>query len=459
MNRTKTAQGLPTALLVAIGIAQCLMTPLCLAQDEVVDMVVELLKGADPDMRVLALQQIREELPGEAATKRFVEVLPTLSTDLQVQLIDALGERGDAAARPAILKMLNSDSEPIRDVAARALAGVASPDDIPVLANMAGTGSGPEKTGARRSLRLLRGNKMNTAMTEALKQAPATSRVELISALIDRNVKESAKTVFALANDPNLAVRMAVLDAFAAMADANDTPMVVQRLTSAKDRMEIRKATQALQATCRRARAKSAQAVIAGFQGADPTTRIYLMRALAEARGPKSLNEILARMKDQDKRVQSEAVRILTSWPDRAAAPALEKLALDVKTPRNHVLAIRGLVRLAGPSKKRAADLNAMKHAMKLATRNEEMVLIMGALGTIPTVDSLAMVSPFLDEPALVENAGLAAVLIAEKIGQDKKAQVKAVMQKVLSAVKNDKTRSRAQAVLNPPATAAPIKN
>jgi len=411
-------------------------------------MIVELVSGSDNDMRMLAFQQIREEVPGKDATMRFVELLPELAPDVQVQMIDALGERGDAAARPVILKMLNSKTEAIRAIAARALSGLASPTDIPVLAMVAATGSDPEKEAARYSLRHLRGNEMNAAMTEALKNADAKPRIELIAALIDRNVKESLPVLLKSADDPDLALRLAVLDALRAMADENHTAVVVKRLKSAKDKSERKQAARALLATCRRGQTKCAEAVIAGFDGADATTRISLMRALPLAGGPKSLNEIVARLKDNDKSVSVEAVRVLAGWPDPAATPYLKKLARDVKNLRNHVLAIRGIVRLASPGKDRPADLATLSEALQLATRKQEKVLVLGTLGTIPTLESLALVASSLDQPAIVEDAGFAAVLIAEKISGGNKGQVRAVMQKVAETVQSEKTRDRAKKVL-----------
>jgi len=411
-------------------------------------MIVELVSGSDNDMRLLALQQIREEVPGKDATMRFVELLPELAPDLQIQMIDALGERGDVAARPVILKMLDSKTEAIRAVAARALAGLASPADIPVLAKVAATGSATEKEAARHSLRQLRGNEMNAAMTEALKSADAKPRIELIAALIDRNVAESLPVVLKSADDPDLAVRLAVLGALRAMADENQTAVVVKRLKSAKDKSERKQAALALLATCKRGRTKCVKAVIAGLDGADAATRILLMRALPLAGGPKSLNEIVARLKDDDKGVRVEAVRVLAGWPDRGAIVHLKKLAHDVKNLRNHVLAIRGMVRLASPGKDRAADLITLSEAMKLATRKQEKVLVLGTLGTIPTLKSLALVASGLDQPAIAEDAGFVAVLIAEKINTDNKGQVRAVIQKVAETVQSEKTRDRAKKVL-----------
>ena len=88
------------AVLLSIGLTSFLTAEARGADDDAVDMIVELVSGSDNDMRELALQQIREKVPGKDATMRFVKLLPTLPTDVQVKLIDALGDRGDAAARP-----------------------------------------------------------------------------------------------------------------------------------------------------------------------------------------------------------------------------------------------------------------------------------------------------------------------------------------------------------------------
>ena len=443
-----THRRLLAALSFSVGLALFLTGAARAADDEVVDMIVELLSGSDDDMRMLALQQIREKVPGKDATRRFLELLPKLPTDVQVKLIDALGERGDAAARPVILKMLSSKTEAIRAMAARALSGLASPADIPVLAKVAATGSDPEKEAARHSLRQLRGNEMNAAMTEALKSADAQAKIELITALIDRNVKESMPVVLEHADDSELAVRLAVLAALRAMADENHTAVVVKRLKSAQDKSERKQAALALLATCRRGQTKCADAVIAGIDGADAATRIFLMRALPLAGGPKSLNEIVARLKDDDEGVSVEALRVLAGWPDPAAIPHLKELARDVKNLRNHVLAIRGIVRLASPGKDHPADVATLSEAMKLATRKEEKVLVLGALGTIPTLESLALVASGLDQPEIAEDAGFVAVLIAERISGGNTGQVQAVMQKVAETVQSQKTRDRAKKVM-----------
>ncbi|MBN1815848.1 MAG: HEAT repeat domain-containing protein [Sedimentisphaerales bacterium] len=416
--------------------------------NEVADMIIELLRGSDNDMRMLAIQQIREAAPGKDATRRFADLLPTLTPDVQALLIEALGERDDATARPAILTMLDSDTEAIRVATTRALSRLASPDDLPVLARMAATGSNAEKEAARYSLRQVRGKEMNTVMIDILTNADAKRKIELIAALTDRNAKEALPVALKSKDDADLAVRLAVLDALRVMADENHTTFLVKRFKSSTDKSERKQAELALLATCRRERTKCADAVIAGFDGADAATCMSLMHALALAGGPESLNVVVALLEDEDQDVRGEAVRVLAGWSDPAAIAHLKKLAYDVKDLRNHVLAMRGIVRLASPGKDRPADFATLSEALKLAMRKEEKVLALGALGTVPTPESLVLAASCLDQPEIAEDAALAAVLIAEKIGKDNTNQVRTAMQKVIETVQSETTRDRAKKIL-----------
>ena len=121
-------------------------------------MIVNLVSDKDKDMRAVGLQQVREEAKGAAATKRFAALLPKLSPEAQAALLDALADRGDAAARPAVLEMLKSREEPVRAaiVAGLGLAG-RSGRRAAAWRNRSTTAPAAEKTAARASLARLRG--------------------------------------------------------------------------------------------------------------------------------------------------------------------------------------------------------------------------------------------------------------------------------------------------------------
>jgi HEAT repeat protein len=142
------------------------------------------------------------------------------------------------------------------------------------------------------------------------------------------------------------------------------------------------------------------------------------------------LAAVVQRIRTEEPVVRDEAVRMLSSWNDPAAVPPLLALAETAQNARHQLLAVRGLVRLASPVGERPADLKTLGQALALAKRPEEKRLALSALANVPTVASLNIVVPLLDDPALAEDAALAVVTIAEKMPQETRSQAKAALQK-----------------------------
>ena len=416
--------------------------------DALIQMVVELLSDADRDMRAVGLQQVREEVPGEAATNRFAALLPKLKPGAQADLLEALGDRGDAAARPAVVMMLLSQEESVRAAVLRALGALGDTSDVVLLALKAATGSGLEKRAARQSLVRLRGDDVNATIVAALAVGGSKVRVELLGVLAARGAKETLPTVIAGAEDSEASVRLAALDALRFLADQRHVATIVEILKAAKDDQSRRKAELALLVVCSRGGQVCADAIIAGLAQADVPSRVVLLRALARAGGPKALAEVVARLDDDDRTVRDEAVRMLSIWPTREAMEPLRVFAFPGDNRRYQVLAIRGLARLAGPQGDQPADLKTLSELMSSVKPLADKRLVLGALGGAATAEALAMALSNMDQSDLVEEAGAAAARIAEKMGEGEGDTVFRAMKKVLDGTKNPHTRARALGVL-----------
>ena len=157
---------------------------------------------------------------------------------------------------------------------------------------------------------------------------------------------------------------------------------------------------------------------------------------------------MVACRKDEDEAVRDQSVRMLSGWPDPVVLPELLAIAESTDGVRHQVLAIRGLVRLAGPQKDKPADVKMLTRAMELAKRPHEKRLVLGVLGGVATPASLAVVVPALDDSALVNEAGLAVVSIAEKMKEGSKDELRTAVRKVLKTTKNQQVRRRAEQVL-----------
>ncbi len=446
INRTTTV---PALLL--FGLA-CLAGSLSQAaqaepNEPLVQMIVELINDKDRDMRALGFQQVREEVPGEAATKRFAALVKELPPDGKAGLLEALGDRQDAAARPTVLEMLGSQDPAVRTAALKALGSLGTVADVPLLAGKTATGSDPVKNAARGSLVRLRGDDVNGAIVAAMAKAEPDVRVALLGVLAARNARESLPDVLKSVKAEDPGVRSAALGALRFLADENDTAAIAGILKAGDD-AQRKKAELALLAVCSRGGQTSAKAIIAALADADVPSRIALLHGLARAGGAASLEAIVARLKDDDEAVRAEAVRMLSGWGDPAAVPHLLEIAKPSESLRHRVLAIRGLVRLASPRDDKPADLKMLSELIKLARRPQEKCLVLGVLGGVGTSESLALVTPALDDPTLAEEAGLAAVMIAEKMKDGDKSKIRAAMEKVRRQVKNQKVRDRAQKIL-----------
>jgi HEAT repeat protein len=446
-------------IVVALGLGlACTLTNRAMAAEEkpddtVIKLVVDLLGDKDLEMRAVGLQQVREEAPGEAATKKFAALLPKLSPDARAGLLEALGDRGDVVARPAVLEMLGGNQEEaVRAAALKALGALGGAADVPLLADKAASDAKLEKGAARLSLVRLRGDDINQAIVSAMAAGKPNVRAELLGVLAARGAKETLPTVLASAEDPDAVVRLAALGALRFLADEGQVATIVKILKTAKDPQERHKAELALLVVGTRSGQACAEPIIAGLADADPAARIALLHVLARAGGEKALAEVVARLKDNDQAVRDEALRLLSIWADPAAAEHLRAVAKDGKTLREQVLAIRGLVRQASPQGEKPADLKVLAEALSLAKRPQEKRLVLGVLGGVATPQSLALVTPAIDQPGLADEAGLAAVMIAEKMTTSgDKSALRSAMEKVLRSTKSPKIRERAQKVLNAP--------
>lgn len=330
--------------------------------ETVLETIRQLLEDPDRDMRALALQQIRE-VPGRAATERFAAMLPQLRPEVQAGLLEALGDRADPAARPAVVKMLSSPQETVRAAALKALGSLGTLADVPVLAEKAVEGTAREKQAALLALRRLRSEGVNQSLLKLIQQGGPALRAELLGILAARNARERVPEILPFALEENRRVRLAALAALRQLADPAHTAALVEALCQARNPEERWHAELALLSLASRSRTACTPAVVAGLAKADPESRQALLRVVARAGGPKTISTLLAYLEDPVEAVRDEAVRLLCSLNDPAVVPHLERLA-QRGSLRHQILAERALVRLSGKSADRLHRLEAEARQM-----------------------------------------------------------------------------------------------
>ena len=415
---------------------------------EAVPRLVKAIGGDDPQMRGLAMLLVKDT-PGAEATKAFAEAVASLEPQGQAAMLSALGERGDPAARPAVVRALGSSEAQVRLAAAKALGPLGTADDVPALTQMLGAADAGEAAAARGALDGLKGKDVNGAILSMLTRAPAPVRAQLVGALAARYATEAVPAVLKAASDADAAVRSAAMDALAVLADETHITALVGLLKGAKDDSDRSSAEKALLTLCGRAGQKCADAVVAGLSGAEDKAQIALLRALGRISGPKALGTVVAATKSRIEEVQDEAVRVLSTWSDMAAAEPLLLMARSSPKATHQVLALRGYVALAR-LRETPEDLRLrmLTEAMNLAKRPDDKKLVIGGLGEVRQPEALKLVMPHIRDAELANEAGAAAVRISDGIWQQHKDLVREAMDLVVKNCKDARTVQGAERAL-----------
>ena len=116
-----------------------------------------------------------------------------------------------------------------------------------------------------------------------------------------------------------------------------------------------------------------------------------------------------------------------------------------------HVLALRGFVRLIGLESNRPAEetIGMYKQAMSLASDTGEKKMVLSGLSNIKSLAALQMAAAYLEDKSLQQEAEVAVVKIAEAVVGSYPAESKAVLQMVSQVSKNDFLRKKAQELIS----------
>ena len=182
--------------------------------DPLVEMVLGLLGDADKEVRALGLEQVRTAAKGATATRQFASQLPKLQADGQVALIRALSDRGDAAARPAVLELLGTSGEQsVRVAAIEALGFLGELADLQALLELLTDGSQAEQAAARTSLTRLPDESLSKAIVAEMKGLSPALRVTLIEVLADRRAFDTIPDMLDMALESDPSIRAAAMTA------------------------------------------------------------------------------------------------------------------------------------------------------------------------------------------------------------------------------------------------------
>jgi HEAT repeat protein len=421
--------------------------------DNAIETVVGALKGDDEMLQAAAIGLLAE-IPGDEVVKAVTAELGNLSVKGQVQVLSALGARGDRSALPAVLDAAGSSDVDVRIAAYGATAELGDGSNVDLLAQVAASAEGVEQQAARDALYRLRGEDVDNKVLAGIAEAEPKVKAELIRATGERNISAAVKTLqqTAWAREPE--VRLESLRALRVVATETDLPALVNLALYAKAGADRTEAENTVAAVARKIEDKEhrADAVLAILASAkDVPARCALLSLLGKIGSDSAVPALRGGLTDEDPTVQSTAVRVLSEWPSAEPMNDLLGVARSADDERHRVLALRGYVRMIGMDRERppAETVRMYQSAMALAPDVGAKRAVLSGLANVRSLESLELAGSYLADTALQGEAAAAVIRIAGSTRAGHAQQTKVALQKVIGATDNDSLREQAQKLID----------
>ncbi|MBN2139209.1 MAG: HEAT repeat domain-containing protein [Sedimentisphaerales bacterium] len=410
-------------------------------------LLVEQLKSDDPAIVEVALRAARE-VPGDNVTQKLVAELKKADTALQILLIQALADRGDAGAYDGIKTLATGDSSAVRIEAMKVLARMGDASAIPVLAAAVGKTTEEAKVAAA-ALRTIETNGADEAIINALKTAEGNARIELIDILSDRRSKIATPVMLIEADSADPSIARAAFKALTELAGGQDLPTLVGLLAKLDSEQTRTYAENACVAAAHKVedKDKRTEAILVALNSAkNIATRCSLLRILGRIADGRALEALQAAVDDSNDDIRDTAVRALSAWPDSRVIETLSAISQNSSNNTHRVLALRGYVRLVGiDTLLSQADRVAMyKLAMSRADSPGDKKLVLAGLANAAHPDALKIVLEYVDQPQVRDEAILAAMKLAQAAAGARQEDARIAAQKIAEVTTDPQLRSEA---------------
>jgi HEAT repeat protein len=398
------------------------------------DMILSALTGTNTAFQTMALSLLRER--GDAATlEAALKAWKGLPAEAQIAVLQATAILSALAAKALPLGAASSNAN-VRVAAWQTAAKINALDQIPALAAAAAGGPAPERNAAREALARLRGADASKALLANLTSGPDASRAEIVRALGERRDQSATTPLLAYAAEGQNPLRTPALAALQQIAAPQTLSPLLRIAVQAESEERSVPVVEAARGVAI-ANPEPAKTILPAFiRSSESPNRARLFSLLPDVATPAALETLVNASRATNRNLAREAVAALAEWPNPDATEPLLALARTNTDTALRSPALRGAINTSANEPDQARRLTLLREALALAPSPAEKKLALSQLGSLSTADALRTALDALDDPAIVDEAGLAALTIAGHLSPADANLTSQAIDRVLAKVK-----------------------
>lgn len=399
-----------------------------------------------------AAVQTAISMRGPEVTAALTADLAKRSVDQQIRILQTLGFREDASGLPALFAAARTGEKAVRITAIKTIPQIADASSVPALVDLMADSDRQIADAAKESLASLPLDAADAAVMKMFAGSDKAQRLTAMDLMSRRRMKAQVGELMKATKDADGQIRSVAIRRIGELGGPQQVPALLDLLGRAKESGDLDAIEKSLVDLCTMSDKPQSfnPALIAQLNKSQPAQKSALLRALGINGGADALTAVRGATKDADQDVQTTAIQVLGNWKGVEAAGDLLDLARNAPKPALKLVSLRSYINLIRTEGVAVDQKLAMcKEAAALVERNEDKKLLLSVLDTAPSPETLAMAMSHLDNTAIQNEAGLAAVSIAEKIAEKNPDEVSAAMQKAVKATRSRQITSRAQKILD----------
>jgi len=267
-----------------------------------------------------------------------------------------------------------------------------------------------------------------------------------------RRIAKATPRLLKIMADEDKNLRTAAIKSYGELAGHSELPELLGKLVKETRSADIRALEKAVSSICSAAGLPDTaeQKLVDALGKAVPEAKPAVLRTLRVTGGAGALKAVRGAVDDTNKDIHAAAIRVISAWRSGDAIPVLLELAKNSSEPVDKILCLRGYLNMAFRKAIPAKDRHAIcRQAVTMIERTAEKRMLLGAIGRLEKVGSLKLIIPYLDDPAVKNEAVTTVMAIVKKRPKNLNTPAaKKALEKVITAADNPAIVKEAKALL-----------